>query len=176
MVHGSAPDHRVSHRADPPAIPDFAGHRRYESDRLEMIWHGLPLRVRLMSHFNARLYPVIRAVRLAGRILGTASGARETDLFRPPAPINGLLETIFAGETRTLVELLEGRREAGYRKGVSLSRSWSRYQPVEPVADREERVACHAGNYRGVSRRIPYSPHLRSTSATTSGSISIGSG
>lgn len=103
-------DHDVSH-----------GHyRRYESDRLEMIWHGLPLRVRLMSHFNARLYPLIRAVRLAGRILGIASGARETDLFRPPAPINGLLETIFAGETRTLVELLEGRREAGYRRGVSL--------------------------------------------------------
>jgi SAM-dependent methyltransferase len=111
-----------------PADPSlWSGHdvshghyRRYTSDRLEMIWRGLPLRVRLMSYFNARLYPVIRTVRRVGRSLGTASGARETDLFQPPAPINGLLERIFAGETRTLVELLEGRRERGYGRGVSL--------------------------------------------------------
>ncbi len=97
------------------------GHyRRYEPDRLEMIWHDLPFRVRLMSHFNARFYPMIRAVRLAGRMLGTSSGARETDLFQPPAPVNGLLETVFAGERRRLVELLEGRRDRGYRRGVSL--------------------------------------------------------
>jgi SAM-dependent methyltransferase len=103
-------EHDVSH-----------GHyRRYEPHRLEMIWQDLPIRVRLMSYFNARLYPVIRAVREAGRILGRASGAAETDLFQPPAPINGLLQTIFAGERRRLVELLEGNRESGYRRGVSL--------------------------------------------------------
>ncbi|HET6341620.1 MAG TPA: class I SAM-dependent methyltransferase [Gemmatimonadota bacterium] len=116
-------EHDVSH-----------GHyRRYEPDRLEMIWQDLPLRVRLMSYFNARLYPVIRAVREAGRILGRASGARETDLFQPPAPINGLLETIFAGERRRLVELLEGSRESGYRRGVSLiavlEREHGRFEP-----------------------------------------------
>ncbi|MGH7542468.1 MAG: class I SAM-dependent methyltransferase [Gemmatimonadota bacterium] len=111
-----------------PADPSlWSGHdvshghyRRYESDRLEMIWHGLPLRVRLLSYFNARLYPMIRTIRLVGRMLGTASGARGTDLFQPPAPVNSVLETIFAGERRRLVELLEGRCERGYRRGVSL--------------------------------------------------------
>lgn len=127
-------EHDVSH-----------GHyRRYKVKRLEKIWHGLPLRVRLLSHFNARLYPLIRAVRTAGRWVNKPGGPQGTDLLLPPAPINGFLEWIFAGETRRLVDLLEGKRGSGYRRGVSLvallqrepGRSERRSRPSDIPPDR----------------------------------------
>lgn len=95
-------------------------YRRYQPERLRMVWQGLPVRVRMLSHFNARLYPLVRMVRLAGRWTGRQLGAQKTDLRLPPGPLNRLLEEIFAGEASRLVDLLEGRRASGYRRGVSL--------------------------------------------------------
>ena len=48
-----------------PANPSFwsahdesNGHyRRYEPDRLGRLWSGLPVTTRLLTYFNARLYP-----------------------------------------------------------------------------------------------------------------------
>jgi dolichyl-phosphate beta-glucosyltransferase len=97
------------------------GHyRRYDPDRLRRVWAGLPVTTRLLSHFNARLYPVARAVRAWSRWRGRATGMAGTDLSLPRPPVNAALESIFAGEGRVLVDLLGGRRGRGYAAGVSL--------------------------------------------------------
>lgn len=98
----------------------FGHYRRYDRARLEALWSGLPVTPRLVSYFNARLYPVVRAVRAVSRLRGRAGGAAGTDLALPAAPINRALERAFAGEARRLVERLHGRRSRGYRAGVSL--------------------------------------------------------
>ncbi len=97
------------------------GHyRRYDRARFEQTWHGLPLEPRLVSHFNTRLYPLVKLVRGVNRRRGAARGAHGTDLKLPPAPVNRVLERIFRGEGRVLKELLGDRRRAGYAFGVSL--------------------------------------------------------
>lgn len=98
----------------------FGHYRRYDERRLALTWEGLPVTARLVSHFNARLHPLVRAVRGASRARGRASGRAGTDLAVPPRPLNAALERIFAGESKTLVDVLEGRREHGYHHGVSL--------------------------------------------------------
>jgi SAM-dependent methyltransferase len=111
-----------------PANPSFwsehdesNGHyRRYDPDRLRRVWAGLPITTRLLSHFNARLYPVVRAVRAWSRWRGRATGMAGTDLSLPGPPVNAALESIFAGEGRVLTDLLGGRRRRGYAAGVSL--------------------------------------------------------
>ena len=41
-----------------------AGHvRRYEMDSLAKLWQNLPVKMRVISYFNTRLYPVIWAIR-----------------------------------------------------------------------------------------------------------------
>lgn len=103
-------EHDVSH-----------GHyRRYDEDRLRRAWDGLPVTTRMLSHFNARLRPIVGAVRARGRRRGRAAGLDGTDLRLPSGPINVALRTILAGERRVLVDLLEGRRRRGYSSGVSL--------------------------------------------------------
>ncbi len=99
----------------------FGHYRRYTPRRLELIWEGLPLELRLLSHFNSRLFPVVKAVRtLKGRGEGTA-GELETDFFIPPKPVNTTLTRLFAGEAGRLERGLDdpGRR-LPYRHGVSL--------------------------------------------------------
>lgn len=97
------------------------GHwRRYDRRRLERLWEGVPVRPLLVSYFNARLYPVIRVVRLLNRWRGKPSGAARTDFRMPPAWLNRALDRIFAGEARRLTGVLEKRRRRGYPFGVSL--------------------------------------------------------
>ncbi len=111
-----------------PANPSFwsehdesNGHyRRYEPDRLRRVWSGLPVTTRLLSYFNARLYPIARAVRAWSRWRGRATGMAGTDLSLPGRPVNAVLESILAGERRLLIDLLSGRRFRGYTAGVSL--------------------------------------------------------
>jgi hypothetical protein len=96
------------------------GHyRRYDPARLQRLWRDLPVDELLVSHFNARLEPVIRAVRWMNRRRGRASGEAGLDARMPARWTNAMLRRIFTGERRRLVDALGGQRP-GYRSGVSL--------------------------------------------------------
>jgi hypothetical protein len=97
----------------------FGHYRRYDRDRLSDTWEGLPLKPLLVSHFNSRLYPLVKGVRAVNRWRGATAGDAGTDFRIPPAPLNRLLENTFAGERHTLCRWLAARR-GGYRQGVSL--------------------------------------------------------
>jgi SAM-dependent methyltransferase len=111
-----------------PANPSFwsahdesNGHyRRYDADRLQRVWSGLPVTTLLLSHYNARLYPIAHAVRSWSRWRGRATGRAGTDVSLPIRPLNEGLAAIFAGESRVLVDLLRGRRRRRYEAGLSL--------------------------------------------------------
>lgn len=93
--------------------------RRYERADLARLWERLPVTCLLLSHFNARLHPIVRAVRGWSRRRGKASGAAGTDLFLPARPVNWALTKLFAGEGRTLEGALASGGP-GYAAGVSL--------------------------------------------------------
>lgn len=96
------------------------GHyRRYTTDGFAALWARLPVRVRLVSAFNARLYPVVRAARAIARRGARALGEAGTDFAVPARPINRALSWIFAGERRALSSALDTERRP-YRRGVSL--------------------------------------------------------
>lgn len=98
----------------------FGHYRRYDRQRFESVWQGLPVSTLLVSHFNARLYPLVRMVRAANRRRGHSGGLAGTDFKIPLEPVNSALAGIFAGETRTLLGKLRGEEPIGYRAGVSL--------------------------------------------------------
>jgi len=111
----------------------FGHYRRYDLQRFRRIWRDLPAEPLLVSHFNARLYPLIRLLRRRNRRRGRVSGDHGTDLSVPPGPMNRILETIFAAERKKLIGLLQGDRAGGYRAGVSLIAILRRTESVEPV-------------------------------------------
>lgn len=97
------------------------GHyRRYTQSELTALWRDLPVEARLVSYFNARLYPIVRVIRTLGRWRNRAWGASNTDLRPTAPPINGLLTRFFAGEQARLRRALGGEGSAAYRYGVSL--------------------------------------------------------
>jgi SAM-dependent methyltransferase len=98
----------------------FGHYRRYDSQRLMAVWQGLPVSVKLCSYYNARLYPLVRSIRAVNRLLRRSSGAAGTDFNLPVPAVNQFLVRTFAGEARTLLDVLEGKRQQGYRTGVSL--------------------------------------------------------
>jgi 2-polyprenyl-3-methyl-5-hydroxy-6-metoxy-1,4-benzoquinol methylase len=98
----------------------FGHYRRYTLRQLANVWDGLPVRTRLLSYYNARLYPLVRLVRALNRRRERASGAAGTDFVRPSRPMNWLLRRIFAGEQRRLVQQLRGATAPGFTRGVSL--------------------------------------------------------
>lgn len=96
------------------------GHlRRYTPERLSKLWHDRPAETEFLSYFNARLYPVARAVRAWTRRTGSAPGPEGTDFVFPPRPVNAVLARIFAGEAKRLCRL-HGGRVRPYRTGLSL--------------------------------------------------------
>jgi SAM-dependent methyltransferase len=96
------------------------GHcRRYDAATLAALWRGLPVDAQLLSHFNSRLYPLIKAVRRARRWLRGTWGPAQTDLTMPVRPVNRLLECLFTGEGRVLREARCGKG-SGYPRGASL--------------------------------------------------------
>jgi SAM-dependent methyltransferase len=97
----------------------FGHYRRYTIDRLRAVWHGLPVSERLVSHYNARLFPLIRLVRRIGARLGRASGHENTDLRVPPAPANRVLTGIFGGEAPALAAAIDDGG-AAFEDGLSL--------------------------------------------------------
>lgn len=98
----------------------FGHFRRYDQTGLEQLCAGLPVTLRLLSYFNSRLYWVIRAMRAWNRVRGHASGQAGTDFWLPRPWVNSCLESILAGESHRLIELLRGHRQKGYRRGASL--------------------------------------------------------
>ena len=102
------------------------GHfRRYDVPMLERAVSGLPLAPLFVSHFMARLYPIVRAVRAVSRRRGKAAGVSGIDLSYPPRPVNALLRGIFAGEGERILGVIAGRA-APYRRGVSLIAAYRR--------------------------------------------------
>ncbi len=99
----------------------FGHYRRYDRARLTAVWDGLPVESLLVSYFNRRLYPLVKAVRTVNRWRGhdRVAGAAGTDFKLPPRPLNRLLEEIFAGEAQVLGQTMRGERRA-YSRGVSL--------------------------------------------------------
>ncbi len=97
------------------------GHyRRYDPASLRKVWEGMPVTEVMVSHFNTRLYPGVRAVRVFGKLSGRSWGKANTDMHRPGRLGNRLLQRLFAGESRRLVELARQQRTTGYGYGVSL--------------------------------------------------------
>lgn len=113
----------------------FGHFRRYDAQTLRRVWAGLPVRCRLLSGLNCRLYPAVRATRAVNRILGRSSGAANTDFRMPSGPVNRLLEKVFAGETNRLLAAVDTNRRT-YQRGVSLIAVLQREEPatfdVEP--------------------------------------------
>lgn len=97
----------------------FGHFRRYTIDRLRAVWRGLPVTERLVSHYNARLFPLIRLIRGVGARVGRAAGQAGTDLRTPPAPLNRALAALFGGEAARLAAALE-TGAPGYADGLSL--------------------------------------------------------
>ena len=98
----------------------FGHYRRYDLHSLPAIWSHLPVKAEMLSYFNSRIFPIVKSIRLLTRLRSKPWGEAGTDLTLPAPPINRLLERTFAGEVRTLLGLLDGRRRRGYRFGVSL--------------------------------------------------------
>jgi SAM-dependent methyltransferase len=104
----------------------FGHYRRYDVRRLRRVWSGLPVTERLLSFFNARLYPVVRGVRAVSRWRGRARGSGQTDFVVPRPVANAALTRALAGEGDRIVRAVDADPSAGsvrypaYRRGVSL--------------------------------------------------------
>lgn len=98
----------------------FGHYRRYDRTRFELLWQGLSVRTLLVSHYNSRLYPLVKMVRGWNRLRGRASGDADTDFSLPGRFTNDLLTRCFAGEQKRLLRLARGETARPYRHGVSL--------------------------------------------------------
>ena len=97
----------------------FGHYRRYDMDEFAGLWKDLPATTALLSYFNTRLLPIIRAIRSRHKKSGKVSGQAGTDVWVPIRPANWLLTSIFAGEAGRLTRLLGGD-SSPYQKGASL--------------------------------------------------------
>ncbi len=109
--------------ADPslwgPHDEGFQHERRYEWSTFRSLWEGMPVKEKLTSFCNTRLYPVAKVARMLARLKGSAWGPGDTDLALPMAPLNSLFRAIFAGERHRLLRALHGRGRP-YRHGVTI--------------------------------------------------------
>ena len=103
-----------------PHDESFGHFRRYRSADFRALWADLPVKTRLASHFNSRLYPLIWAIRRWNRWRGFTAGSAGTDFSLPPAWLNRCLTSVFAGEGRRLASMVDRSAGAGYAPGVSL--------------------------------------------------------
>ena len=69
--------------------------RRYRRQELLGKLEAAGFEAVYLSHFNVLLFPLIAAVRLANRLLGS-DGSDDERI--PAAPVNALLAALFAGE------------------------------------------------------------------------------
>ncbi len=77
--------------------------RRYRAAGLRALITEAGLDVQWLSYYNSSLFPAVAAVRLLHRLLPTGEAGNELAL--PPAPINVLLENLFAAEGHLLGRL-----------------------------------------------------------------------
>jgi SAM-dependent methyltransferase len=68
--------------------------RRYSKDGLRRLIDGSPLRLDRIGYFNSLLFPLAVAERLASKLRGKDNA----DVKLPSAPLNALLERVFAAE------------------------------------------------------------------------------
>lgn len=130
----------------------FQHYRRYDPARLSLVFEGLPVRVRLLSHFNARLYPVIRAMRAYSRWRGAAAGVEGTDLWVPRPAANRALTRIFAGEATPLLRRLDRGGRPAYGFGASLVAVLERLEGVCDVRSKPATVAADPHDPRATER------------------------
>jgi 2-polyprenyl-3-methyl-5-hydroxy-6-metoxy-1,4-benzoquinol methylase len=97
----------------------FGHYRRYDKSRFALLWEGLPVKPLLVSHYNSRLYKLVKSVRRFNRLFRRSAGANGTDFRQPSPPVNWMFENIFAGEWDMLLDALN-REDNGYERGVSL--------------------------------------------------------
>jgi SAM-dependent methyltransferase len=91
------------------------GHRRrYTRAQLDAVLRAAGLVPEMLTYYNARLFPLAAAARLAARALGLRGGA---DTRVPPAPINRLLERAFLSEARVLAR---ATTRGGFSAGLSV--------------------------------------------------------
>jgi SAM-dependent methyltransferase len=95
-------------------------YRRYDREMFARVWAGLPVTVRLMSHFNSRLYPVVKAARWLSNRRRVSHGADGTDFKLSSPPVNRALTKIFLGESKKLIKSLDRPDDPPYTRGVSL--------------------------------------------------------
>lgn len=95
-------------------------HRRYTLSSFARLLSGAALTIRTISYFQSRLYPLVKAARTVSRWKGGGGGCQGTDLWLPPAPLNRLLEAVFAGEGDRLEALVRGGDTLEYMRGSSL--------------------------------------------------------
>ncbi len=110
--------------ADVAWSPHDTGHghrRRYTPESLRKRWAALNVVELVLTHFNSRLFPLVRFLRAYTAWRGITLGGADTDLWLPPLPVNGLLQKIFEGEGRHLLRAT-GRRynTPPFKTGVSL--------------------------------------------------------
>jgi SAM-dependent methyltransferase len=127
----------------------FGHYRRYDRQRLEMVWAGLPVTPRLVSYFNSRLYWLIRLIRERNRLRGEAAGRAGTDFWMPRPSLNRMLQSIFAGESRRLSGLLAGRYRRGYRRGASLLALLRREAGELPIRQKPPSLPADRGTGTG---------------------------
>src|SRR5262249_45110969 len=73
--------------------------RRYTQRELAARVEGAGLRIRILTHFNALLFPAIAAVRIARRLRGAQPGPPRSDFgLTRPGLLNDVLTRIFAAE------------------------------------------------------------------------------
>lgn len=97
------------------------GHyRRYLPRSLAALWHDLPVECLLLAPLNTRLEPAVRFVRTLKPKWMSSRGAAGTDLKMPPAYVNHLLHSVFAGEKPMLLDRLERGEVDLEARGVSL--------------------------------------------------------
>lgn len=102
--------------------PHDASHhhfRRYTTTTLQQVWRDLPIRPRLLTPFNTRLFPLIFLARTISQRRGRALGQASSDLTMPVAWVNRTLEAVFYGESARIRRVLHGQA-APYPRGVSL--------------------------------------------------------
>jgi SAM-dependent methyltransferase len=98
----------------------YGHYRRYTGRTLAGVWGGLPVHVKLLAPFNRILYPAARLARAVATRRGRSWGSERGDLALPWAPVNWLLERLFALEVPALRAALTEARTPARGNGVSL--------------------------------------------------------
>jgi hypothetical protein len=74
----------------------------------------------MLTHYNTRLYRLVKFVRAMNMMLGRTSGDAGTDMRVPSKPINDTLYSMFASESKVLRRTLTEKRPNAFKHGVSM--------------------------------------------------------